>query len=226
MSSLESNSLYSHKDYFWFNTVGAKGKTSMLIYAKLRIASWIDPTVCVCVCACESVYRDRGMAGEMNDGSKWGLYNDHISLCLVTPTEHQLKQRDCLDRLESIGFSQSSKTNSAAISHTSWQRSQSRSFTTGFNNHWDKDPFLKAQRRDEWKSTPIDFWEKALWFGSAVNWGRWLCLYKWKITERAAVPVASAIKPGTLNKPRVTLTNNSYNIDRGENKGLADLRDE
>jgi len=39
------------------------------------------------------------------------------------------------------------------------------------------------------------------------------------------VPVALAIKPGTLNKPRVTLTNNSYKINRGENKGLADQLD-
>lgn len=109
---------------------------------------WIP--LCVCVSACESVYRDSSMAGEMNDGSKWGLYNDHISLHLVTPTEHQLKQRDCLDRLESILLNQSSKTNSAAISHTGVDKDHKAGpLTTGFNKHWDKVPFLKAQSRDE-----------------------------------------------------------------------------
>lgn len=112
----------------------------------------------MCVCVCESVYRDRGMAEEMNDGSKWGLYNDHISLRLVTPTEHQLKQRDCLDRLESIRLSQSSKTNSAAISYTGVDKDHKACpLTTGFDKHWDKVPFVKAQSRDEGKSTPIDF---------------------------------------------------------------------
>lgn len=128
----------------------------MLIYAKLRIASWMDLTVCVCVC--ETVSRDKGKAGEMNDGSKWGLYNDHIPLCLVTPTEHQLKQKDSFDRLESIKLSQSSKTNSAAISHTGVDKDHKAGpLTTGFNKHWDKVAFLKAQSWDERKSTPIDF---------------------------------------------------------------------
>ncbi len=131
----------------------------MLIYAKLRIASWMDPTVCVCVCvcACESVYRDSGMAGEMNDGSKWGLYNDHVSLHLVTPTEHQLKQRECLDRLESIGLSQSSKTIQLPFSHTGVDKDHKAGpLTTGFNKHWNKVPFLKAQSRDE-EEHYIDF---------------------------------------------------------------------
>lgn len=51
--------------------MGVEGEMSMLIYAKLRTASWMDPTVCICVR--ESVCWDRSMAGEMNDGGKWGL---------------------------------------------------------------------------------------------------------------------------------------------------------